>query len=878
MRFIFIAICVLFSLLINAQEKESFNNELNYSDSILIDYYNHHYFPEMDEADSIVSKHFNTTLKSARSYSNSISFSHKAGYYTNDFSLQLSLSQPSQECKIYYSTDGSVPTDTSKEYTEPIAVTKPDSARYGFKAFVIRAVAYNGTTQLSKVFTNTYIIGEELFNRFSFPVISLVTDPDNFFDYDIGIYVRGATYDGTNSNWSGNNHQRGIDWERDVHIQYFTKEGDLVIDQDAGVRIHGGLQRNAAQKSLRLFARAEYGKSTFDYQLLPQIPQNSYDRFILRTSFGCWNNTIIKDGLSAQLIKGLGIESQEYRPVIVLLNGDYWGIQTVRDDLGTDHFENKYSIDKESVNIGLNNILYDGTVNSYEEIESIIDTSDLSSDIFYEQMENWLDIQNLINYFNAEIYLNNYDWPSGNRKHWNSLEYDTKLRWIFFDLDAAFNGRGGVSYNALHKATVASGGWPNPPKSVKLLAGLLQNPKFKALFVTNAAYLMNYYFDKDIVIPKIEEMKQEYLPEIAEHCVRWNFGKVSTWESNVKSNLIDFAKDRRSHVTQHYISEFGLSGTSELTLSCANSALDEAIDCGHIYINKQIIPTDNNIGIYFNDVNMELTAVAASGYEFERWSDGTSDNPRSIMLSEDAEYVAVFKENPNNNFDLVINEVLAKNTLGIMDKYGEFEDWFELYNKSNYPLNTAGFYLTNDLQLPFKWQLPESNSFAFSPHEYKVFFFDNETYQGELHTNFKLSTKGKTIAIVKMVNEIPVIINSLTYPPLSDNISYGKVEGTLYDYCKYTRPTPRLPNDSEPRVINHKEITVYPNPAQREITIKAQKTIKEISIWTINGSKVFNECYNKNLVIVSLLNLKQGIYVIDVKYISSSDRIKLIVN
>ena len=102
MRFIFIAICVLFSLLINAQEKESFNNELNYSDSILIDYYNHHYFPEMDEADSIVSKHFNTTLKSARSYSNSISFSHKAGYYTNDFSLQLSLSQPSQECKIYF--------------------------------------------------------------------------------------------------------------------------------------------------------------------------------------------------------------------------------------------------------------------------------------------------------------------------------------------------------------------------------------------------------------------------------------------------------------------------------------------------------------------------------------------------------------------------------------------------------------------------------------------------------------------------------------------------------------------------------------------------------------------------------------------------------
>lgn len=878
MRFIFIAICVLFSLLINAQEKESFNNELNYSDSILIDYYSHHYFPEMDEADSIVSKHFGTKLKSASSYSNSISFSHKAGYFTNAFSLQLSLSQQSQKYKIYYSTDGSVPSDTSNVYTEPIEVTKPDSALYGFKAFVIRAVVYDGTTQVSKVFTNTYIVGEELSGRYSFPVISLVTDPDNFFDYDIGIYIRGATYDPANPNWSGNNHQRGIDWERDVHIQYFTKEGHLVLDQDAGVRVHGGLQRNAAQKSLRLFARSEYGKSTFDYQMLPQNTKNSYKRFILRTSYGCWNNTIIKDGLSAQLIKGLGIESQGYRPVIVLLNGDYWGIQTVRDYLGIHHFEDKYSIDKESVNIGLNNILYEGTVNSYEEIETIIDASDFSADIFYEQMDNWLDIPNLINYYNTEIYLNNYDWPSGNRQHWNSLEYDTKLRWIFFDLDAAFNGRGGVSYNALHKATVASSGWPNPPNSVKLLASLIHNPKFKALFVTNAAYLMNYYFDKDIVIPQIEEMKQEYLPEVAEHCVRWNLGKESTWVSSVNSSLIDFAKDRRSHVTKHYIAEFGLSGTSELTLRCVGPALDESVSCGHIYINKQIIPKDNNTGIYFNDVNIELTAVAASGYEFERWRDGTYDNPRSIVLSADTEYIAVFKENPNNNFDIVINEALAKNTSGTKDNYGEFEDWFELYNRSNYPLNISGFYLTNDLQLPFKWQLSESNSFAFRPHEYKVFFADKETYQGDLHTNFKLSNEGKTIALVKMVNEIPVIIDSLAYPPLNDNISYGKVEGTLYDYCEYTRPTPRLPNDSELSVIYHKGIKVFPNPAQRKITISAETTIKEVSIWTINGIKVFSERYNKNWVNVSLPNLNHGIYVVDVKYINGSDKIKLIVN
>lgn len=878
MRFIIIVICILFSLLLNAQQKGTFNNELNYPDSILIDYYNHHYLPEMDEPDSIVSRHFGTKLKSATSYSNSISFSHKAGYYANDFLLQLSLSQPSPESKIYYSTDGSVPTGTSKEYTKPIEVTNPANARYGFKAFVIRAVVYIGTVQQSKVFTNTYIVDKKLSNRYSYPVISLITDPKNFFDNNIGIYVRGATYDPKNPNWSGNNQQRGIEWERDVHIQYFTKEGQMVIDQDAGVRIHGGLQRNAAQKSLRFFARDEYGKNTFDYQLLPQNNKNSYKRFILRTSYGCWNNTIIKDALSAQLIKGLGIESQDYRPVIVLLNGDYWGIQTIRDYLGTHHFEYKYDIDKESVNIGLNNTLYEGTVNSYNEIESVIDASDLSSELFYEQMDNRLDIQNLINYYNAEIYLNNYDWPGGNRQHWNSLEYDSKLRWIFFDLDAAFNGRGGVSYNALNKALVASNGWPNPPNSVKLLASLIKNPKFKALFITNAAYLMNYYFDKNIVIPQIEKMKQEYLPEVAEHCVRWNFGNVSTWESNVNSALIDFAKYRRTYVTKQYLSEFGLSGTSSLTLICVGPALDKNLNCGHIYVNKQIIPTDHNRGIYFKDVKIELTAVAASGYEFERWSDGSYENPRSIMLSKDAEYRAVFKENPNNHPDIVINEVLAKNTSGIKDNYGDFEDWFELYNRSNYPLNISGFYLTNDLQQPFKWQLPESDFLTFSSHEHKVFFADNETQQGDFHTNFKLSAKGETIALVKMVNNMPVIIDSLSYSSLGEDVSYGKVEGTLYDYCHYAKPSPGLPNESDSSVISQKEITVSPNPAQREITICAKTTINEVSIWTINGNKVFSERFNNSMVKVSILNLTQGIYVVEVKCNSGSDRLKLIVN
>ena len=123
------------------------------------------------------------------------------------------------------------------------------------------------------------------------------------------------------------------------------------MEQDAGVRIHGGLQRTSPQKSLRFYARKEYGDKDFDYQLLPQKEKDSYKRFILRTPQGDWNTTVIKDAVGAELVRGLNIETQDYRPVITLLNVENFGIYWIRDYLGNKHFEDKYELSEDSVDI-----------------------------------------------------------------------------------------------------------------------------------------------------------------------------------------------------------------------------------------------------------------------------------------------------------------------------------------------------------------------------------------------------------------------------------------------------------------------------------------------------------------------------------------------
>jgi len=495
-------------------------------------------------------------------YVNTLIYSHESGYYYEGFSLQIASTIATAD-SIYYTLDGSIPTRNSNRYTEQISIELPKDSLISFYSYIIRARSFSDTIPSSKIVSKSYLLYRNQSDRYEFPMISLITDPGNFFDYDTGIYVDGVHFDPSNPTWTGNFFMTGIEWERDVRIQYFTTSGELVLDQDAGVRIHGGIMRNAAQKSLRLYAREEYGQSTFDYQLLPQKRKNRYKRFILRTSYGCWNHTIIKDPLAAVLAKGIHFEIQDYRPVIVLLNGEYWGIQTIRDFFGIFHLSEKYHVDKDSVNIGKNDYAYEGSSAKYVEVDQILDSMDITDSETLRELALRMDINSLLNYYNTEIYLNNYDWPSGNRRWWNSSEYDKgKIRWLFFDLDASFNGRGGVTHDLLEQATIPSSGWPNDTGSTKLLSSLLKNQQFQNEFITRAAYLMNYYFHADTIIPEIERMKAEYATEMHDHLERWNYGSFAGWERNIEIGLINFARDRRQYVNQHYISRFGLSGTS----------------------------------------------------------------------------------------------------------------------------------------------------------------------------------------------------------------------------------------------------------------------------------------------------------------------------
>ncbi len=511
--------------------------------------------------------------------STALEFSHARGFYTENISLSISCNLPNAE--IYYTLDGSIPNLNSLRYTQALALEDRSSAANQVstiptthgkpeneekfhhwlwqkpkaniaKTNIVRARAYLATQPVSKIYSNSYFIFAEGADRYPYPVISIITAPQNLFDEQTGIYVPGVLHDANNPEWTGNYFLRGSDSERPAHIEYFENDGSIGFHQDAGARIHGGNTRDAAQKSLRMYARKSYGQEHFNYPLFPRRPaQAQFEKFIIRSSITCWNNTIFKDALSHQIVKDLNFDIQDYRPVVLFLNGEYWGMQTLRE-----HNDERYlgilnNLDKDSIEI------IDAWNSSdqpeYEAFKSFYSNEDLSLAANYAIVDQTINLANYIDYQIAEIYFANLDWPGNNLERWKHQSAGSKWNWIFFDLDGGYFD---PEMNTLAYAQAEnSNHWANPEPTTRLFRKLMQNEDFQTRFANRFAELLNTTFHPERVLPLIDAFTETYIAGIEEHIERWNFpASKSQWLNDISGTLKYFVVNRTCHL-QDYLME-----------------------------------------------------------------------------------------------------------------------------------------------------------------------------------------------------------------------------------------------------------------------------------------------------------------------------------
>ncbi len=669
------------------------------------------------------------------SQSGEVIFSIPGGAYTTNQEVSLTTGQSIDS--IYFTTDGSSPSSSGTKYNgSPITLTKTTS---------IRAQVINDNALPGPIVTQTFLIE----NNHTIPVVSITTDPINLWDNQEGIYVLGPNAQ-PNLPYFGANFWE--DWEKPVHIELIDTQGEVALSQDVGMKIFGAWSRANAQKSFSIHARNSYGDNTLSYKFFDQLDMGRFSSIILRNSGNDWNNTMFRDAFLTSLFHP-EVDKQAYQPAVVYINGEYWGIQNIREKVNEDFLASHHGLNPDDITIlELNAEAVEGDEGEYVALIEYVSSHNLSESEYYNYVASKIDIPNFIQYQIGNIFIDNKDWPGNNIKYWKSTAPGSKWRWIAYDTDFGFAIWGeNPNHNMLNFALESNGpGWPNPPWSTLLLRKLIQNEGFKQQFVNAFADQLNTSWQSSNLISSINEISSNIESEIGDHLNRWD-GNLGYWNSQIE-NLKTYANARPNHVITHLRSRFSLGTQYNLSIEADSSE-------GHVRLNTLTLNTFPWQGSYFSQMPVELDALPKAGYRFVRWEgDLTStDQKIQITLTEDTEMIAVFE--PSNELNAIVINEINYNPSEAFDT----KDWIELYNKSNETINLTGWQLTDD---------NDENTFSFentsiASHEYLVIcrdkalfdsFHPNTAALGDF--NFGLSSGGDC---VRLYNSAGVLTDEVCY-------------------------------------------------------------------------------------------------------------------
>lgn len=610
---------------------------------------------------------------------NAVDFSENGGAFQEEF--YLSLNHTAADAQIFYTLDGSIPNENANLYTEPILICNrqgypnlisliptnnnpdPGPPYYEgwqpplgevFKVNIVRARAIHSDAPHGPVTTNTYLVHPDANQRYSLPWFSMATDNENLFDDDTGIYVHGH---------HTNYFQDGPDWERPVNLTFFEKDGSMAFNEDVGIRLHGNTTRSRPRKSLRVNARNEYGSTWINYRLFPEKSVNRFKRFILRNSGNDWDMSVFRDGFMQHLAKDLNVEIQHYRPAILFINGEYWGIHNVRDRYNQHHFLAHFGFEEHEFTTLENNSAFKfgnpAGRSHYVNMRHYISNNNLALDQHYETVQTMMDVESFTDFQLAHIFVMNTDWPGNNSLYWRYLRQgyepgagksDGRWRWVMLDTDFGFGlnffyvpgVNEGPAHNTLAFATASDGpNWPNPPWSTLILRRLLQNHNYRNHFINRFCDLLNTTFREEHVIHVIDSISNLLEPEMEEHINRWRRPvSMNSWQQEVQ-RMQNFANQRPGHVRNHINDQFNLNGTVKVTLSANQPGM------GTISINT-IVPEVGAHweGIYFRDVPIELQAIPRPGYRFVSWTGSAGGNWGKLAITPngDIQITAHFEE------------------------------------------------------------------------------------------------------------------------------------------------------------------------------------------------------------------------------------------
>ena len=541
-------------------------------------------------------------------------FSQAGGIFKNAVTLSLSLPATAPKgvvlSDIHYTLDNSEPTADSPSYAGELNISQTTVVR-------AKLINPNYLTDCSEV--QSYIISEK---DLPLPVISISTDPSYLWDPEFGIYCQGDGKYGLVGNgmdipvnWNNN-------WRRPINFEYFPAENDTsVLNQLCEMRISGGWTRANPQKSFIVYANKRFGVKRFVYDLFIEKPNQEIKSFMIRNSGNDFWWTQFRDA-AIQLFMGnkVNIDYQAYQPTIFYLNGNYWGIQNLRERSNEDFVLANYGLtDIDVISEWWGNVSV-GDRTAWSQLMNELRKS--SSQRNYQWIMNQVDIDEYINYMILEIYVSNTDFPGNNMVMWRPRQTNGKWRFILKDLDFGLGiwDMNPVTHNALAYNTQDN----NDER--KLFNALLTQDSFRKEFYSRFALYMGDLLHYKSISQVIDSIQKLIAPAMPDHIARWEpemgWGDMNWWDSQVAS-MKTWCNGRNPEVYKQLKDFFQLGTIMKLTFTAASNITGTPAAS----INGVRMRNSGLDASYFQNEKLDLHYEGASpiyGWEITQTINGTT--------------------------------------------------------------------------------------------------------------------------------------------------------------------------------------------------------------------------------------------------------------
>lgn len=470
----------------------------------------------------------------------------------------------------------SVRTDTSTGFL-PDLITQYSTAVPNYavpdypvdKCTIIRASLFDSAGNCLDSITGTFFIGFQDKKAYqNIYTASVITAPENLFDYETGIYVTGKAfrrfYDNLSDKkedwttpywwwWASNYSNRGMAWEREAHITLFDNHQTLVLSQNCGIRIKGGGSRGQLPKSISCYARKTYESSDrFDADI---FQTEIFPHKIVLFAGGDDNRFKLKDYLANVMEKDLHFSTMDFIPCAMFLDGEYWGMYFITEDYNADYIHDHYQVDQDNVIMVKNHSLAEGRdeedYQAYKNMLDYIEEHDMSVSANYNQACDLIDIESYIDYYAAQIYIGRFgDWPGSNYALWRvrdndgSRYGDEKWRYMLFDVNS-----GGLSSGCLSDDTLSY-----VLKEDPTFFALYQNEEFRRQFAERLLYIGKEVFAPEKCSQFLDQYTQTLKEPVAAGNMRFYMDeKKDEFDQNV-ADIRNFF-DNRYDVVWNFLAE-----------------------------------------------------------------------------------------------------------------------------------------------------------------------------------------------------------------------------------------------------------------------------------------------------------------------------------